>query len=326
MPPPGTSWCRMSQSALPTERLPDAGRVAVPPRRDGRRRRGHGRPRRRPRDPVRRRRRASPPATSARAWTTCPTELEAKAAGPEDPDRRRQRQPDRLALRPEPDQRPAQPDLAEDGQGDRRDRGLPLLRARRARPQGHAARLRHQPGQGGVGPGWLVDHPADGQADPAQPGRDQGGARGRHRRHLRPQAPRAALRDRLRGEVLQGLDPRALPQHRLLRRRRLRHPVGRPALLLQERQRTSTCAQSATARRAGQEPDRLRPDQLPRRAPLEPPQRRARPDGPAQRDHREARPSRLKEPQARPRRSSRRANGCVSSPGRRSSATTSSTT
>ena len=29
----------------------------------------------------------------------------------------------------------------------------------------------------GVGPGRLVDHPADGQADAAQPGRDQGGAR-----------------------------------------------------------------------------------------------------------------------------------------------------
>ena len=31
------------------------------------------------------------------------------------------------------------------------------------------------------------------------------------------QDQRAALRDRLRAEVLQGLDPRALPQHRLLR-------------------------------------------------------------------------------------------------------------
>ena len=29
----------------------------------------------------------------------------------------------------------------------------------------------------GVGPGWLLDHPADGQADPAEPGRHQGRAR-----------------------------------------------------------------------------------------------------------------------------------------------------
>ena len=59
---------------------------------------------------------------------------------------------------------------------------------------------------------------------------------GRHRRHLRPQDPRAALRDRLRAELLQGLDPRALPQHRLLRRRRLRHPGRRPPLLRHQRQ------------------------------------------------------------------------------------------
>ena len=43
------------------------------------------------------------------------------------------------------------------------------------------------------------------------------GARRRHRRHLPAQDQRAALRDRVREEVLQGLDPRALPQHRLLR-------------------------------------------------------------------------------------------------------------
>ena len=46
----------------------------------------------------------------------------------------------------------------------------------------------------------------------------------------------------LRAEALQGLDPRALPQHRLLRRRRLRHPGRRPALLRRQRQATSTCA------------------------------------------------------------------------------------
>ena len=46
---------------------------------------------------------------------------------------------------------------------------------------------------------------------------DQGRAAGRDRRHLPAQDQRAALRHRVRGEVLQGLDPRALPQHRLLR-------------------------------------------------------------------------------------------------------------
>ena len=46
----------------------------------------------------------------------------------------------------------------------------------------------------------------------------------------------SALRDRLRGEVLQGLDPRALPEHLLLRRRRLRDRGRRAALLLRARE------------------------------------------------------------------------------------------
>ena len=48
---------------------------------------------------------------------------------------------------------------------------------------------------------------------------------------LRPQVQRAALRRLGRGPPHQGPDPRALPQHRLLRRRRLRRRVGRPPLL-----------------------------------------------------------------------------------------------
>ena len=99
-----------------------------------------------------------------------PDRARGRAAGAEDPHPRRRRQPDRHALRREPRQRPARPGLADHGQGDRRDRGLPLLRARRARPEGHAARARHQPGHRRRRPGRLVDHPADGQADPAQPG------------------------------------------------------------------------------------------------------------------------------------------------------------
>ena len=83
--------------------------------------------------------------------------------------------------------------------------------------------------------------------------------------------------DRVRAEPLQGLDPRALPQHRLLRRRRLRHPGGGPALLRQERQGPQP-APVGDAGRPGQEPHRLRPDQLPRPG-ARAAQRRARPDG-----------------------------------------------
>jgi hypothetical protein len=66
------------------------------------------------------------------------------------------------------------PDLAEDGQGDRRDRGLPLLPARRLDLKGTLRALVTNQASRRRRPGWLVDHPADGQADPAQPGQDQG--------------------------------------------------------------------------------------------------------------------------------------------------------
>ena len=114
---------------------------------------------------------------------------------------------------------------------------------------------------------------------------DQGGARGGDRGDLRPQDPRAALRHRLREEPHQGLDPRALPQHRLLRRRCLRRAVGRAALLLQERPRAQP-PRVGDARRSGEEPGRLRPGRQPR-ARGEPSQRRPRPARPARRAHRE---------------------------------------
>ena len=98
-------------------------------------------------------------------------------------------------LRPEPHQRPAEPDLAQHGQVDRRHRGLPLLPARRARPEGHAPGPGHQPGQWRLGPGWLVDHPADGQDDPARPGEDrQGSARRRPPTPTPARSPSCATR------------------------------------------------------------------------------------------------------------------------------------
>ena len=101
------------------------------------------------------------------------------------------------------------------------------------------------------------------EADPPAAGRHARGTEGRHRRHLRAQAARAALRDRVRGEVLQGLDPGAVSQHRLLRRRRLRCAVCRPALLRQERLEAGP-PRVRHAGRPGEEPHRLRPDELSR--------------------------------------------------------------
>ena len=136
------------------------------------RRRRHGRRRRRPGDPVRRRARASARRHVASTMDNLPAELRDRAAGPADQIVDAHGNTIAHAVRREPHQRPAEPDLAEHGQGDRRDRGLPLLPARRPRPEGHAARAGHQPGQQRRGPGRLVDHPADGQDDPADPGQD----------------------------------------------------------------------------------------------------------------------------------------------------------
>ena len=86
----------------------------------------------------------------------------------------------------------------------------------------------------------------------------------------------------LEEQLHQGLDPRALPQHRLLRRRRLRHPDGGQALLRGQREQAEGQAGRA-ARRHGQEPHRVRPDQQ-RGQGDRAAQRRARPDGRAQRD------------------------------------------
>ena len=81
------------------------------------------------------------------------------------------------------------------------------------------------------------------------------------------QAQRAALRDRLRAELLQGLDPRALPQHRLLRRRRLRHPGGRPALLRHQRQGPQPACRRALLAGLVKNPTGYDPTELPRPRP-----------------------------------------------------------
>ena len=104
------------------------------------------------------------------------------------------------------------------------------------------------------------------------------------------QAQGAPLRDRAGAEPLQGLDPRALPQHGLLRRRGVRRPGGRQALLRRQRPRPQPAPVRA-ARRSGEEPLRLRPDQVPRQGDRAA-RRRPGPDGRAQRRRRATRPRR----------------------------------
>ena len=140
----------------------------------------------RPGDPLRRRRRAVGASTVADGDGQAPGRARGRAAGAAHPDRSTATATCIATLYDENRVNvPLSQGRADHGQGDRRDRGLPLLPARRPRPEGHAARLRHQPGQRRRRPGWLVDHPADGQDDAARPGQDQGGAQGGDRRHLR---------------------------------------------------------------------------------------------------------------------------------------------
>ncbi len=122
---------------------------------------------------------------------------------------------------PEPD--PARPgrDLAQHQERRHRHRGQALLRARgrglpghRARPlAGHPAPERR--------PGRLDDHPAVREERALGPGRPLG----------LPEAARGGARLPPRAQVVEGQGAHAVPEHRVLRERRLRRGVRRPHLL-----------------------------------------------------------------------------------------------
>ena len=120
---------------------------------------------------------------------------------------------------------------------DRRDRGQPLLRARRARRQGHAPRAHHQQANNGVVQGGSSITQQLVKLTRVEPG--QANAPRRRRPPTTPSlaSSRSCGTPSRFERPLQGPDPRALPQHRLLRRRRIRHPGRRPALLLDARRR-----------------------------------------------------------------------------------------
>src|SRR6266566_7424161 len=115
----------------------------------------------------------------------------------------------------EPDPAPLRSDLAADEAGDRRDRGQALLRAPRRRPArdppcplGRRARRPN-------GAGWLDDHAAVRQERVhEQPALDRAQAEGSRARL----AARAAL--------VEGPNPDRVPEHDLLRQRRLRGRAG----------------------------------------------------------------------------------------------------
>ena len=132
--------------------------------------------------------------------------------------------------------------------------------------QGTLRALATQPGRRLGAGGRLDAHPAAGQADPAADGDHPGGAAGRRpsrRRRAVPQAARGAAGAGPGGDLLQGRDPHPLPEHRVLRPGRLRHP-GRGAEVLQrERRATSTLPQAAMLAGLVQSPAQRRPDHQP---------------------------------------------------------------
>ena len=166
-----------------------------------------------------------PPGTSR----TCPASWSRRRC-PQQSDPARRRRDDRSGddLLREPHRRAARPDQPDAAAGDRRDRGLPVLRARRRRPARRSLRALVTNAQGRrsqQGGSTLTQQYVK---NVLVTDRDQRrGARGRHRAaRLTPQAAEMRLRHSAWRSADQGPDPRALPQHRLLRRRGVRRRGG----------------------------------------------------------------------------------------------------
>src|SRR6266480_7984473 len=170
----------------------------------------------------------------------------------------------------EPGPAPLRRDLTADEAGNRRDRGQTLLRAPGRRPpRGHARRLGRR-AWGPGGPGWLYDHAAVRQEHVhAQPALD------------RAQAEGGGARVAARAALVEGSNPDRVPEHDLLRERRLRRRAGCPDVLPPRRRTRETDARRGRLAggdprgpdgvRSGDEPERGAP------APERRPARDARP-------------------------------------------------
>ena len=130
-------------------------------------------------------------------------------------------------------------------EGDGRDRGLALLRARRRRPRGDRPRRLGQPHRG---------RQARCRADRRSRCSSRATSTSPNpQRTLERKIKEAQPRQRGGGRALQGLDPQPVPEHRLLRhhqrRYRGRRRGGGGDLLLEARSATSTLARVGAARR-----------------------------------------------------------------------------
>ena len=151
------------------------------------------------------------------------------------------------------DHRPVAADLAVAEARDRRDRGQALLRAPRRRPPRHGTRAlgrrlapRHRAGR-------LDDHAAVRQERLSDEPADR-----------RPQADRGGARLAARAEVVEGQDPHRVPEHGLLRKRRLRRRAGEQDLLPPQRG-DDEAGRGGAARGDPRGPEPLGPGRAPER-------------------------------------------------------------
>ncbi len=136
------------------------------------------------------------------------------------------RLPDRHAGRqPEPHPARGRRDLGQHQERGHRHRGPALLRARGRGLRGHRASARTGRPQAPRGPGRLDDHAAVRQERAGGPGQSLGV----------PEIARVGAGVSPRAQVAQGEDPHAVPQHRVLRERRLRDRGRGPHLLRRRR-------------------------------------------------------------------------------------------
>ena len=157
-------------------------------------------------------------------------------------------QPDRSAARGgEPLAGHARPDPVAGEAGDPGGRGRELLQPHRREPAGHAAGAVHQRAVGLGRAGRLDHHDAAREERAAQAGA-----------HARPQGPRGRAGVPARADHDEGRDPRALPQHRLLRQRHVRR-AGRGGDVLRQEHRRAHVARGRAARGDDPRPARLRP-------------------------------------------------------------------
>ncbi len=173
-----------------------------------------------------------------------------------DHDRLLERRHDRArpSRRREPHQRPARGRPARRAARGPRRGGPRLLRPRRLLPQGHRPRhleqrLRRRR------PGRVDDHAAVREERVPHAGA-----------HVQAQGEGAAARGQARDDGLEGPDPQRLPQHHLLRPRRLRHR-GRVAAVLREVRQRPRPRSGRGARRDHPLARRLLPREQPREAP-----------------------------------------------------------